>query len=285
MLCWGFTAKPYASQADDDPVMRQLPDDLANLLKDGLRGARYVVRRGTRRGQDAMAFVPVVPEVVRLADSMLTATEKTASVLLLRDHLAFEGADSVQDAFAALRGAADEAPRKRLFVRLHYRLIEAVLKRLGIDNAFISEHEIAAAYDVMHRRQRRVLATLKAGRDANAAATRFWVAAAVTLAARHPLREFDLPRRAGDHAHFLEQAPTPYCLLIVALTGAILTTRLPARRATGAPRPVGDGIDSYIDSAAAVVSARFERFAAVLTQADAVEVLAGAFDTVLPFLP
>ncbi len=258
--------------------MRQLPDEFASFLKDSLRGARYVVRHGNRLGQDAVAFAPGVPDFVRLADSVLTATERTATALLRRN-LDLDYPARVPDMFAALLAATDPT-RRRLFVRLHYGLIEAVLRHLGVENVFISEHEIATAYDILCRRHSRLLIPPRAGRDGPPKATaRFWAAAAVTLGARHPLRELDLPRRPGPATALLEQAPAPYCLLIVALTGAILTA--------GAARGLSgdDGLEHCIDSAAAVVTARFDDLYARFVQPNAVDRLTAALEKVLPFLP
>ena len=258
--------------------MRQLPDEFTRRIKDGLRGARYVVRRGARLGQDAVAFAPGVPDIASLTDTVLTATERTASVLLHRKRPDFDFPGTVLDAYAATLAEADPTQRKRLFVRLQYRLIEAVLRRLGVPNVFISEHEIALAYDGLQRRGRRNPALPRASREPRPdEATRFWVAAAVTLGVRHPLREIDLPRAADARTSCLERAPAPYCLLVAALTGAILTTR--------DNRAGDDGLDATIDSAAAVVTARFDRLAEVFTKPGAVETLVREFAAVLPFLP
>lgn len=258
--------------------MRQLPDGFTRRIKDGLRGARYVVRRGARLGQNAVAFAPGVPDIALFTDTVLTATERTASVLLQRKRPDFEYPGTVLDAYAAMVAETDPTQRKRLFVHLQYRLIEAVLRRLGVPNVFISEHEIALAFEPLQRRLRPVMAWRRTSREPRFdEATRFWVAAAVTLGVRHPLREIDLPRAADARTSCLERAPTPYCLLIVALTGAILTTR---DNRTG-----DDGLDATIDSAAAVVTARFDRLSAVFTRPGAVDTLAREFAAVLPFLP
>lgn len=103
------------------------------------------------------------------------------------------------------------------------------------------------------------------------------MAAALTLGAGHPLCKIDLPRAADARSGYLEWAPAPYCLLIAALTGTILTTRN--------YRAGGDGLDATIDSAAAVVTARFDRLHAMFAGPGAVETLVREFAAVLPFLP
>lgn len=259
--------------------MRQLPDEFARRIKDGLRGARYVVRHGARRGQEVVSFAPGLPDIALFTDTVLNATERTANVLLQRKRPDFEYPGSVLDVYAELLAEADPAERKRHFVHLQYRLIEAVLRRLGASNVFISEREIALAHDSLQRRQRRRVAALRVAREEASPeeATRFWVAAAVVLGARHPLREIDLPRAADARSTCLEQAPAPFCLLTVALTGAILTTR--------DNRDGDDGLDATIDSAAAVVTARFDRLHAMFTGPGAVDNLIREFAAVLPFLP
>ena len=278
--------------------MRQLPNEFASLLKDKLRGARYVVRHGARLGQDAVAFAPGMPDVARLAERLLAATERTASALMLREPHDFEYSGTVLEAWEAMCSAANETKRKRLFVRIHYRLTEAVLRHMGAENVFVSEHEIALAYETLRRTHLRTF-SLQPTREARSVDTvPFWVAAAVTLGARQPLREIDLPRQTNLQTRYLQQAPAPFCLLIVALTGAILTTRPPAW-SESARAPVlnrnDNDLDGYIDSAAAVVTARFDRFHAAFTrdampetgsrQARAIQRLAEEFQLVLPFLP
>ena len=264
--------------------MRPLPDQFAHIIKDGLRGARYVLRHGVRAGQEAIAFAPGAPDFARLTDTVLSATERTASRVLQRTRLDFSFSGTVVDAYAAMLAETNPAERKRLFVRLHYRLIEAVLGRLGVENQFISEHEIALGYEALKRRHRRILGELKPSREVRVAdAVRFWVAAAVTLGARHPLREIDLPRRVGPGTPYLKEAPTPYCLLIAALTGAILMVRHPDAASSGQAEP-GD-LDEYVDSAAAVVTARFDRLRTMFFEPKAVELLSREFEAVLPFLP
>ena len=277
--------------------MRQLPDEFASLLKDKLRGARYVVRHGARLGKDMVAFAPGMPDVARLAERLIAATERTASAIMMRERPDFECSGTVLEVWEAMRAANDDTERKRLFVRIHYRLSEAVLRHMGAENVFISEHEIALAYEALRRNHRRVLSWRSTREVRSADTVRFWAAAAVTLAVRQPLREIDLPPQVGPQIRYLEQAPTPFCLLTVALTGAMLTTQPPARSERGTPvRPRDDDeLDGYIESATAVVTARFDRFRAAFAeygrqkagrrQACAIEMLVEEFRLVLPFLP
>lgn len=262
--------------------MRPLPDKLRLLIKDSLRGARYVLRHGVRVGQDAVAFAPGAPNLARLTDNMLSVTERTASRILHRPQLDFGMSGTVIDTYAAMLREPDRAQRKRLFVRLHYRLLEIVLQRLGVENQFISEHDIAAGFEALGRRRRQTLATLEPSGDIKTAeAVRFWVSAAVTLGARQPLREFDPPRRNDLATACLVQAPTPFCLLTAALAGAILMVRHPDAEMQGD----GERLDAYVDSAAAVVTARFDRLREMYAQPRAVEQLTREFVAVLPFLP
>jgi hypothetical protein len=188
------------------------------------------------------------------------------------------------DMFRAMLAATDKTQVKQSFIRIHYLLAEAVLRRLGVENAFISAHEMAAAYDVLRSRHRKTLLALMSKRDMNTGAIiRFWVSAAVCLGNRHPIREIDLPKEGDVHTQFLEQAPATYCLLIVALTGAILTTRHMMASPGGEAPP--DNMDAYIDSAVAVVTARFDRLAAHFSEPDVIEVLVPELETVMPFLP
>jgi hypothetical protein len=266
--------------------MLRLPGDLSNRVKDGLRGARFVFRRGTRLGQEAVAFPPAIPKIARLADSVLAVTERAAANLLLAEDQDLRDPRPIMAAFSEMQTASDKALLQQAFVRVHYRLAEAVLNRLGVENAFISAHEISVAYTVLRGRHRKVLSAITSRRAVSTAAIiRFWATAAICLEKRHPIRDIDLPKQKDVHAQFLEQTPATYCLLIMAITGATLTTQpLSETLPTNTDRQAYS-LDDYIDSATSVVTARFDRLAAHFAAPEAVDLLAKDLEGIIAFLP
>jgi hypothetical protein len=105
--------------------MAPLTSELSILLKDGLRGARYVFRKGTRIGREGSTISPAVPKLARLADSVFTATEKAAAALLSSEGDDLATAEAFAESFSAMlstpslssgRSHADATRRRK---RLH----------------------------------------------------------------------------------------------------------------------------------------------------------------------
>jgi hypothetical protein len=265
--------------------MPPLTSDLSMILKDGLRGARYAFRKGTRIGKEAATLAPAVPRLARLADSVFTVTEKAAAALLSSDEAQLSTAEGFAQTVSAMLATRDRNEFKTLFVRIVFRLAEATLTRLGVENAFISAHEIAAAGWLLRHRHRKTLAAVTARRPLTAAVlARFWSTTLVCLEQRRAIREIDLPPSDGIQKRLLQEAPETYCLLILAIAGASLTMR----HLSDAPRDhdVQDcTFDEYIDSAISVVTARFDRLSAHATVPDAIELLSADLEGMLPFLP
>jgi hypothetical protein len=265
--------------------MAPLTSELSILLKDGVRGARYVFRKGTRIGREGSTISPAVPKLARLADSVFTATEKAAAALLSSEGDDLATAEAFAESFSAMLSTANKDEFRALFVRLLYRLAEATLTRLGVENAFISAHEIAAACWLLQQRHRKTLAAVAPRRPLNmAAVARFWASTLICLEQRRAIREIDLPQKEDFQKRFLETAPETYCLLIMVIAGATLTTRDLAGLAAD-PDRLAHSFEDFIDSAVVVVSARFDRLAAHMAAPDAIDLLSADLEALLPFLP
>jgi hypothetical protein len=233
-----------------------------------------------------MTFPPAIPKIARLADSVLAATERVAANLHFAEDQDLRDPQAIMAAFSEMQSASDKTLLQQAFVRVHYRLAEAVVSRLGVENAFISAHEISVAYTVLRRHHRKVLSGITSRRPVGTATViRFWATAAVCLEKRHPIREIDVPKQKDLHTHFLEQTPTTFCLLIMAITGATLTTQPPSKAFPGDSDRESYSLDEYIDSATAVVTARFDRLAAHFAAPDAVDLLAKDLESIVSFLP
>jgi len=265
--------------------MAPLTSDLSILLKDGLRGARYVFRKGTRIGREGSTLSPAVPKLARLADSVFTATEKAAAALLSSDADHLASTDAFSQGFSTMLATRDKEEFKALFVGLLYRLAEATLMRLGVENAFISAHEIAAAGWLLRHRHRKTMAAMTARRPFTIVeVARIWATILMCLEKRRAIREIDLPKTSDFQKRFLETAPETYCLMIMVIAGATLTTRDLAGPSAD-PERLDCGFEDVIDSAVVVVTARFDRLAAHLAAPNAVDLLTADLEALLPFLP
>ncbi len=246
--------------------MAHLHQDIATLLKDGLRGARYLVRKTTRAGEDADPLRRGVHHLTSLADAVLSTTEETVSSLLRGapgDEARSDAA--LMRACRRLSGLADADAFETLFTRTVYRLAETLLTRRGIDNLFIAEHDIAAAA--------RDLAP-PASRDGTDPA-RFWAEAAIALVARRPIRDIEAAESTSVGAGSFATEPNAAVFLTIALAGAVAVEKdLDAA-----------GLGAVPDSAAAVMDVRFRRFADCLDTRDPAGALAAEITSVLPFLP
>ena len=106
----------------------------------------------------------------------------------------------------------------------------------------------------------------------------------MSLEQRRAIREIDLPPTEDFQKHFLETKPETYCLLIMMVAGATLTSRNLADSVADPARLEGS-FEDCIDSAIVVVTARFDRLAAHASAPDAVDRLAADLEALLPFLP
>lgn len=245
--------------------MAHLHQDIATLLKDGLRGARYLVRKTTRAGDDADPLRRGVHHLTSLADAVLSTTEETVSSLLRGapgDEARSDAA--LMRACRRLSGLADADAFETLFTRTVYRLAETLLMRRGIDNLFIAEHDIAAA-------ARDLTPPARDGADP----ARFWAEAAVALVARRPIRDIETAEHTPVSGDGFATEPNAAVFLTVALAGAVAATKdLDAA-----------GLGAVPDSAAAVMDVRFRRFADCLDRRDPAHALEVEIASVLPFLP
>ena len=212
-------------------------------------------------------------------------TEKAAIALLSSDQTELESSEDFAQAFSLLLGTRDRDEFKMLFLRIIYRLGQSTLTRLGIENAFISAHEIAAATWLLRHRHRKFLSVITSQRPLTMKALAcFWATTLICLEKRRPIREIDFPSANGIELQFLKQAPETYCLLILGISGATFTMR----HLVDAPEnqlSIDCELDECIDSAISVVTARFERLAALTATTDGISSISAEIEEQLPFLP
>ncbi|MCB8881382.1 hypothetical protein ACELLULO517_14125 [Acidisoma cellulosilytica] len=264
--------------------MSPLREELSIILKDGLRGARYMLRRGVRFGMEPNRLSSAVPQLARLAGSVATATEKAAS-FLSHDSVPITS-ERFSQSISDVLTTKSRAEARAIFVENIYRLSEQVLVRLDVENAFISSVEISLAFSLLwsdHREAQR--ATRQKPLFTRLSLTRFWVFTLVHLNRRSPIREIDAPAlEPSAKREYLETNAEAYCLLIVTLAAATITARYLAADGQFSEGSSAE-LDHSIDSAIAVITARFKTFSTHLDQPNAIDLLCIDFETVLPFLP
>jgi hypothetical protein len=196
--------------------------------------------------------------------------------------------DAVSDYLLPIGTLLSRKPADRRtprFARSYDRAVSIVLRRLGVRNAYVSEHAIVAAEktiserhaDLIARVARRAevpaLPLLEAERD-----DVIMLCAAVVheLSIVHPIRRVEGPGAGDQSAPRLFLSPNAYCFCILGIANAIVSLHQPALTLD---------FDEVVASANLVVDARFKRFHAALLSREPVPALAREFATVIPFLP
>ncbi len=268
--------------------MRRLADDLVLSLKDQIRTLRYSLRSEAETPGSALPeayrnvdFGPlgtvgamIGTPVIRMADGLFTQVEHVTLGLLEGPPARTVFPRPVTDYF----GRGDEKPA---FTHDVYRELKALLRRYGARQALVSEHAIEDLRNEIATRHRDLIALAIARRQQTSttardeAVVKLCAAIAAGFTRVRPIQKLDL-MGSSSMARHLMIAPNCYCGLVFGLSVAIATTRPEARE-----------LDSLelIESADAVVDARFDRFKIALDAKDAVTALAREFEAVLPFLP
>lgn len=267
--------------------MRRLADDLVLSLKDQIRTFRYSLRSEAQTPGSALPepyrhvdFGPlgtvgamIGTPVIRMADGLFTQVEHVTLGLLEGPHAPTLFPRPVTDYFGRGDGKAD-------LTHDLYQETKALLRRYGARQTLVSEHAIEDLRNEIVARHRDLVWTVgrprpTAERGQPDAAIRLCAAIAAGFARLRPIQKLDLAGPNGDLRHLL-LAPNAYCGLVFGLSIAIATAGPGARELDGS---------AVVESADAVVDARFGRLKIALDAKDAVASLAREFEAVLPFLP
>lgn len=251
--------------------MGDLPNDIADLIKDGLRRVRYAIRkRGLHPDAADDPLRRGAREIAGLADGFLSQGEH-AALDLLRGERARPAPARLADEARDL-ALLDSGQFDRIFANLHYHLMAGELTRLGADNLFIAKHRLSEVARKLRADHPALLVQArKTPRDTEAQAA-LAAASCLGLITEAPIRRLDLP----DTACPLADAPTLSAALTSSLTIAICATRDLSGNL---------GLTACADSAEAVVMARLARLRTAIAAEDPVGNLAREYASVLPFLP
>lgn len=267
--------------------MRRLADELVLSLKDQIRTFRYSLRSEAQAPGSALPeayrnvdFGPLGTvgamfgtPVVRMADGLFSQVEQVTQGL-------FEGAQTptpfprpVSDYFGRPGAETD-------FTHELYEATKTLLANHGARQALVSEHAIDDLRNEVIARHRDLVWTagrFRAGSDPSQRGNAVQLCAAIAagFARLRPIQKLDLTG-SREMAGQVLIAPNAYCGLVFGLSMAIVTVRASADELAGI---------EALESADAVVNARFDRLKRALDGKDASATLAREFEAVLPFLP
>ena len=275
-----------------------MTNDAILSLKDALRGLRYAARReagvvdrvlvsagATWRPGHAAGPAAAKGPLRRLFDAVFARLEHIGRSLFAARRKRIEAVSDFLLPIGALLSAPPGNGRSFGFTRSHYRAAGFVLARLGVENAFVAEHAIAAAGRGLAERHSALLARVTARQRDNAGSlseaeradiTALCAAVVHEIATARPIRRIDSPNGSGPRSPRLFLSPNVYCFCIVGIATAIVSLN---------PSVSSLDFDEVVASANLVVDARFERFNAAMRSRDPAAALAREFATVIPYLP
>ncbi|MFE1598763.1 hypothetical protein [Methylobacterium sp. ID0610] len=244
--------------------------DGETLVRDGYRGARLLLRTGTRLLPDGVPLARGVSRLARRVDETITRAE-TIALSVLRPHAGREGLAELLHALTTC--AADRAEFARVFVEVQYLLIESVLRHWGAKNVYISEHLIRLALRTVEARHASLVTRLRDGREPDPALIgTFATAAALALIGRQPILYVSAEDGPTQRPITAESCNVP-CFLAAALA------------LTGYAREPSSDLAPYVMAAADIIDARHERFTDLCRRPEALSLLDAEFSSIASAMP
>ena len=261
-----------------------LADQVVLAVKDEMRGVRYRLGEGVRRGRQLAAEggpLTVLEPMAAVADVVVSGFEAAASAL-------FDGAKRslshsafplpIESYFDPARGEGENA---RAFAVVVYAALRGLLRGFGAEACLIQELAIDAAWNDVRRRRRGLIASVvEAGEAASPASRKADVLAlsaalALALAERRPIKQLTFGADESRRPKHLLLSPNFYCATAIGLATAIASSAAQERRLDKA---------EIVAAADAGVDARFSRLIAAARAREPVAALAAEFAAVMPYL-
>ena len=258
-----------------------LADQVVLAVKDEMRGVRYRLGEGVRRGRQLAAEggpLTVLEPMAAVADVVVSGFEAAASAL-------FDGAKRslshsafplpIESYFDPARGEGENA---RAFAVVVYAALRGLLRGFGAEACLIQELAIDAAWNDVRRRRRGLIASVveaasPASRKADVLALS--AALALALAERRPIKQLTFGADESRRPKHLLLSPNFYCATAIGLATAIASSAAQERRLDKA---------EIVAAADAGVDARFSRLIAAARAREPVAALAAEFAAVMPYL-
>lgn len=233
-----------------------LPADFKVLIKDTLRGARFAVRHSLRS--------TILPEVLTrtklttFADSVLSTFENGVVNNLESAGIVDSSIRGAMAGLISLTSCRQRETFETLFQSSYYALTKTILKNGGVENAYIAEHNYAAAARKMNLYQRQSPA-------------RFFALTTLAVIGANPIRFVDRIDPLSDLPVFLN--PNSYSAFCIGLAATVNVIK-----------PDSNPVDCF-DSAVEVVTVAHAKMLSALQTVDAAEALTMLYTDLAELLP
>ena len=237
-------------------------------VKDGLRRARFEIRRRAHGSRETDALSSLLPLPLALAaDAMFTAVESAALGFRAPKDRKSGNSTFPRSLGAYFRTFGATAEDEDAFANALYHATKSLLRDFGADEFLVSERAFESVRERMNAR--------RGGRSVDDLSEidicAFCAAVAVEIATVRPVRRVAFG--AGVGPRNLMSAPNAYCAFVIALAVALATRH-----------PEGEA-NRFLGLADLTVDACFGELTRALHAREPTAALAREFRTLLPHLP
>ena len=246
----------------------QNPTDSMAAVKDGLRRARYEIRRRARGSREMDAPSSLLPLPLALAaDAVFRVVESAALGFRAPEDRKSDNLTFPRSLAAYFRAFGATAEDEDAFANELYYAAKNLLRHFGAEDFLVSER----AFETVRERMSLGRSSQSASRLSEIAISEFCAALAVEIAAVRPVQRVAFGARIGPRNLML--APNAYCALVIALAVALATWD-----------PKGEA-NKILNLADLTVDACFGELMRALRGRDPASALAKEFRLLLPHLP
>ena len=246
----------------------QNPTDSMVAVKDGLRRARFEIRRRARGSRETDALSSLLPLPLALAaDAVFSAVESAALGLRAPKDRKSENLTFPRSLGAYFRAFGATAEDEDAFANELYYATKSLLRHLGAQEFLVSER----AFESVRERMNAGHGSQGAKSSGKIDICAFCAALAVEIAAVRPVQRVALGTGPGPRN--LMQAPNAYCAFVIALAVALATLD-----------PKGEA-NKILGLADLTVDACFGELMRALRDREPATALAREFHALLPHLP
>ena len=246
----------------------QNPTDSMVAVKDGLRRARYEIRRRARGSRETDALSSLLPRpLAHAADAVFSAVESAALGLRAPEDRKSVNLTFPRSLGAYFRAFGATAEDENVFANELYYATKSLLRHFGAEDFLVSER----AFESVRQRMLIGRGGQRADRLSEIDICEFCAALAVEIAAVRPVQRVAFGAGVGPRNLML--APNAYCAFVIALAVAL---------ATSDPKADANKILSLADL---TVDACFGELTRALRARHPGPALAKEFRMLLPHLP
>ena len=246
----------------------QNPTDSMVAVKDGLRRARYEIRRRARGSRETDALSSLLPRpLAHAADAVFSAVESAALGFRAPEHRKSGNLTFPRSLGAYFQAFGATAEDEDAFANELYYATKSLLRHFGAEDFLVSER----AFESVRERMNVGRPSHSANRLSEIDICEFCAALAVEIATVRPIRRVAFG--AGVRPRNLMLSPNAYCAFVIALAVALVT------------RDTNGEANKILSSADLTVDACFGELTRALRAREPAPALAKEFRVLLPHLP